>query len=109
MNTTAEKSIDWISQEMARLAHEIERAQHAADGAMDTARGAKTDISAHEKLCALRYENINMQLSAVPKIFEKLDEVRRMLYIGIGAWLATLGVGAIIGMVVAVIKLAHGG
>jgi hypothetical protein len=100
---------DFIAQELARLGREIERAQHAADGAMGVANGAKSDIAAHEKLCALRYETITTKLTAVPKIEEKINEMMKMLYIGVGVWVATLGLSVVVGIVYTVFKFAHGG
>lgn len=100
---------DFITQELSRLAREIERAQHAADGAMAAANGAANDISTHEKLCGLRYETITTKLTAVPKIYEKLDQMMKMLYIGVGVWMATLGLSVVVGIIYTIFKFAHGG
>lgn len=87
---------------LERMRNDISHAQHTADGAVN-------DISSHEKICALRYETITTKLDSVPKIFDQIAALSRIVYIGMGIWLAVMGLGTVIGIVYTILRLAHGG
>ena len=79
---------------------DIDRAQHTADVAINS-------IESHEKICSLRYENINTKLDNIPKLFDligatalslntKLDGAVSKVNIASGVWIGVLGVGAVV-------------
>lgn len=106
---TADESGNWMQRELQRLARETERAQHAADGAMTQANSARAEIAAHERVCALRYETITTKLAAVPKINDKMDQMMKSLNIGVGVWLATMGLSVVVGIIYTIFHFAAKG
>lgn len=86
---------------LERMRSDIMTAQHTADRAVN-------DISSHEKVCSLRYETITTKLDAVPKIFDQIATLSRIVYIGMGVWLAVMGLGTVIGLVYTMLRMVKG-
>lgn len=57
----------------------------------DMANKAVFDISMHEGVCAERYLNIQSKLGNLPKIFDKIEAVQRLVNIGVGGVLLASG------------------
>lgn len=87
---------------MAVLAHDLVDMQKQVSGAQHTAERALADIAAHERICSERYANINKGLENIPKIYEAIGRVQKVVYIGVGIW---VGLPVIIGGFFGLFKL----
>lgn len=83
-------------------------AQREANEARHVAEKAQIQQSAHEVLCTERYNNINIQLASIPKIYDNINDLRAIANKAIGVWLCLVGVAIIIGAIYTITKFAHG-
>lgn len=91
-----------MAQALLKLREDVDRAQRTAENAVK-------DISTHESICALRYETINAKLDVMPAIFTKLDGMAGKVSLATGVWIGVLGIGGVLTIVYAVLRLTgHG-
>lgn len=62
---------------MARISDAQIKAEKAMDG-----------VTSHERLCAERYANIQDRLGGIPRLFDKIDSLKMLVYIGMGFCIA---------------------
>ncbi len=87
---------------IALLRKDIDRAQH-------TAELAASSVSAHEAVCALRYDTISAKLDMIPSVFSKIEIMSSRLNIATGVWIGVLGIGGFAGVIYTIMRIGNGG
>lgn len=73
------------------------------------AENAMLQITAHERLCSERYNNIANQLKSLPDIYKTLNTLSGTANKAVGMWIGLTGLSLIVGAIYTVMKLIHGG
>lgn len=81
-----------------RVENRLNDAEHKASDALNT-------ITKHEEICELRYANINVKLNMLDTIQQSMTALNRTANIAIGAWLGTLGLATVLGIVATIFTL----
>lgn len=84
-------------------------AQRDSMEARHLAENAMLQITAHERLCSERYNNIANQLKSLPDIYKTLNTLSGTANKAVGMWLGLTGLSLIVGAIYTVMKLIHGG
>lgn len=84
-------------------------AQRDSMEARHLAENAMLQITAHERLCSERYNNIANQLKSLPDIYKTLNTLSGTANKAVGMWLGLTGLSLIVGAIYTVMKLTHGG
>ncbi len=84
-------------------------AQRDSMEARHLAENAMLQITAHERLCSERYNNIANQLKSLPDIYKTLNTLSGTANKAVGMWIGLTGLSLIVGAIYTVMKLIHGG
>lgn len=84
-------------------------AQRDSMEARHLAENAMLQITAHERLCSERYNNITNQLKSLPDIYKTLNTLSGTANKAVGMWIGLTGLSLIVGAIYTVMKLIHGG
>lgn len=84
MSGTEESSVSLtdgsVMAAMMTMQRGVSEAQHVADT-------AKNAVASHEAICAERYANIKSKLENITLLFDKVDKIKTIVYIGVGIWI----------------------
>lgn len=98
---------------LLELRKNVSQATDTAAQANSMAVMAINNIAAHEKICDLRYKNIDDKLQAMVSPIADLGTALKSLTAqanrAIGMWQATLGLSVVVGLIYTIVKLTNGG
>ena len=94
---------------LSRLENMVVAAQRDSMEARHLAENAMLQITAHERLCSERYNNIANQLKSLPDIYKTLNTLSGTANKAVGMWIGLTGLSLIVGAIYTVMKLIHGG
>lgn len=118
---TLEQKVDVIM-DVAMNAKVRQQLEDRLTQAAHNAEMALSQINSHEKICELRYKNIegkldtaisnqaanNLAVTAqIEKVFASLTGTNKTSWIGLGAWIGTMGVGTVLGILYTLKQVAN--
>lgn len=94
---------------LSRLENMVAMAQRESIEARHLAETAIAKVTAHERLCSERYNNIANQLKSLPDIYKTLNALSATANKAVGMWLGLTGVSVLIGIIYTLYRISHGG
>lgn len=102
-----------LKEALLELRKNVNQATDTASQANSMAVMAINNIAAHEKICDLRYKNIDDKLQGMVTPIAELGTALKGLTAqanrAIGMWQATLGLSVVVGLIYTIVKLTNGG
>lgn len=62
-------------------------------------------IDSHEKECAERYKVLDARLGNIKELYESINRLSKVVWVGVGVWTGVMGVGLVLGVIYTVIEI----